>query len=173
MRSKHTAGSAHRPTRSGRLRSVLARLGVGCAAAGALALGGCGSSSSSGLSKAQLAASANAACSAYTTAAARIPQPSDFVTNPVAAAAYLDKLKPLVAKEESTLLALKPSSSVKPLWDQIAAAGTHVDALFYDADAKAHAKNRAGLVDLEQGASYKQSTLNALSDQLGATACAK
>jgi hypothetical protein len=144
-----------------------------CAVAGAVALAGCGSSSSSGLWKAQLAAKANAQCNAYSAAATKVPQPKDFVSNPVAAAAYLDQLKPLAAAEERAMLALKPDKNTKALWDQFVAAGEHMTALFNDADAKAHARNRAGLNDLIQFASYKSSTLDPIAKQLGADACAK
>jgi hypothetical protein len=91
----------------------------------------------------------------------------------VAAAAFLDKLKPLVAAQEKAMLALKPDSSDKALWDRFVAAGEHLTALFNDADAKAHAKDRAGLTDLQQFAAYKASTADPLARELGATACAK
>jgi hypothetical protein len=149
------------------------RLAAALASTGAIALAGCGSSGNSGLSKSELASKADAQCTAYTKAATAIPQPKDFVTNPVSAAAYLDKLKPLVAAQEKAMLALKPDSSAKPLWDRFIAAGKHTTALFYDADAKAHAKDRAGLTDLEQLAAYKTGTVNPIATQLGATACAK
>ena len=71
------------------------------------------------------------------------------------------------------MLALKPDSSAKALWDRFVAAGKHGTALFNDADAKAHAKDRRGLVDLEQLAAYKTSTVNSIATQLGAKACAK
>jgi hypothetical protein len=158
--------------RTGRLTTVLA-------ATGAIAIAGCGgsssssSSSSSGLTKEQLAARADAQCIAYRKAATAIPQPKDFATNPVAAAAFLDKLKPLVAAQERAMLALKPDSSAKALWDRFVAAGEHATALFYDADAKAHAKDRRGLLDLEELAAYKTRTADPIATQLGATACAK
>lgn len=150
------------------------RLVGGLAATSVIAIAGCGGSSSSGgLSKAQLASKANAACSAYTRAASAIPQPKDFTTNPVAAAAFLDKLKPLTATEEQAMLALKPDSNAKALWDRFIAAGRHTTSLFDDADAKAHAKDRAGLVDLEKLVAYKTRTLNPIAAQLGATACGR
>jgi hypothetical protein len=149
------------------------RLAAGLAVTSAIALAGCGGSSNSGLSKAQLAAKADAQCTAYTKAATAIPQPKDFATNPVSAAAFLDKLKPLVAAQENAMLALKPDSSAKSLWDQFVAAGEHGTALFNDAVAKAHARNPAGLRDLEQLAAYKTSTADPLARQLGASACAK
>ena len=149
------------------------RLAAGLAVTGAIALAGCGSSGNSGLSKAQLAAKADAQCAAYTKAATAIPQPKDFATNPVSAAAFLDRLKPLVAAQERAMLALNPDSSVKALWDRFVAAGKHMTALFDDADAKAHAKDRTGLTDLEQLAAYKTSTADPLARQLGASTCAK
>jgi hypothetical protein len=151
----------------------LPRLAAGLALTGAIALAGCGGSGNGGLSKAQLAARADAQCTAYTKAATAIPQPKDFATNARSAAAYLDKLKPLVATQLHAMLALKPDNNAKPLWDRFVAAGKHTTNLFYDADAKAHAKNRAGLTDLEQLAAYKTNTVNPIATQLGATACAK
>jgi hypothetical protein len=133
------------------------RLAVGLVASSAIALAGCGSSSSL-LSKAQLATKADAVCSAYTKAATAVPQPKDFLTNPVSAAAYLDKLTPLAATQEKAMLALKPDSGAKALWDRFVAAGEHTTSLLNEADAKAHAK---------------QSTVNPLATQLGATDCAR
>jgi hypothetical protein len=143
---------------------------AGLAATAAIALAGCGGSSST---KAQLATKAAAQCTAYTKAATAIRQPKDFATNPIEAAAFLDKLKPPVAAQENAMLALKPDSSVKPLWDRFVAAGEHGTALFNDADAKAHAKDRSGLTDLEQLAAYKTSTADPIASQLGATVCAE
>jgi hypothetical protein len=153
--------------------SKIPRLAICFAATGVLALAGCGSSKSSGLSKTDLANKADAVCSSYTKAASAISQPKDFFTNPVAAAAYLDKLKPLVATQEHAMQALKPDSSVKPLWDQFLAAGEHTTVLFNRADAKAHAKDRTGIGDLVRAASSKQRTVNPLARQLGASACAR
>lgn len=149
------------------------RLATGLAAVGAIALAGCGSSGNSGLSQSELATKASAQCSAYTKAATAIPQPKDFATNPVSAAAYLDQLKPLVAAQEKAMLALKPDSGAKPLWDKFVAAGEHTTALFNDAVVKAHAKDRAGITDLVQLASYKIHVVNPIAAQLGATTCAK
>jgi hypothetical protein len=141
------------------------RLAVCCAATGAVALAGCGGSSSSGLSLAQLAAQADATCAAFNQAAASIP----FSSEPVVAAASLDKLKRLGAtKQQTALLSLKPDSSAKPLWDRYIAAVKHVRALFDDADAKAHANDRPGLIKLQEGiSSYIQKTLIPIATQLG------
>jgi hypothetical protein len=91
----------------------------------------------------------------------------------VSAAAYLDKLKPLVAAQEAAMLALTPDSSAKSLWDRFVAAGRHTTKLFYQADAKAHARDRTGLADLQQLAAYKTTVVNPIASQLGASTCAK
>ncbi len=154
------------------LRYHVSSFGICCAAASVIALPGCGSSSS-GLSKAQLAAKASAICATYTKAATAIPVPTDISTNPDSAAAFLDKLKPLAEAQKSSILALKPASDVKSLWDQFVAAGSRATALLEDADAKAHAKDRTGLNDLQQVATIHQVTIVPLARQLGATECAK
>jgi hypothetical protein len=157
--------------RGTRAMDQIPRLAVCCAATGAVVLAGCGGSSSSGLSKAQLADRADAACAAFNQAAANIP----FSREPAVAAPSLDKLKRLGAtKQQSALLALKPDSSAKPLWDRYIAARKHVGALFDDADAKAHANDRAGLIKLQQGIdSYIQQTVIPIARRLGATTCAQ
>jgi hypothetical protein len=71
------------------------------------------------------------------------------------------------------LLALKPNSSAKPLWDRYMAARYHVGVLFNAADAKAHAGDRAGLIRLQDSiSSYVQRTVVPIAKQLGATECA-
>ena len=156
-----------------RTRSItqISRLAVWCAATGAVALAGCGGSSSSGLSKAELATRADAACAAFSQAAADIP----FSSEPAVAASSLDKLKRLRAtKQQSALLQLEPDSRAKPLWDRYVAAVKHVGALFDDAAAKAHANDRAGLITVQQGiSSYTQQTVIPIARQLGATTCAQ
>jgi hypothetical protein len=139
----------------------------------AIALAGCGSSSNGGLSTTQLASRANAACTTYLRAATAVPRPGDLATNPIAMAAFLDKVKPLVDAQDRAIYALNPSSSAKPLWARFVAGAKHLTALFEDADVKAHAKDRAALTDLAQFASYKQMTFDPIASKVGATACAK
>ncbi|MDQ6778876.1 MAG: hypothetical protein M3071_22235 [Actinomycetota bacterium] len=142
--------------------------------AAGIALAGCGGSSSSGgLSRAQLASKANAACTSYNTAANSIPQPSDFTTNPVAAAAYLDKLKALAGSTFVTITGLHPASSVKPDFVHYIAAERRSIGYLTAADARAHAKNPAGLKDLAAAAKYKRTTIVPLATRLGFTACIK
>jgi hypothetical protein len=120
-----------------------------------------------------LAAKANAACAAYQKAALAIPQPADFATNATAAASYLDKLKPLILTQFNTIKALTPNSSEKADFDKLIAAGAHQIALFDSADAKAHARDRTGLRDLQNAAVYKQNVLTPLELKLGFTTCAR
>lgn len=145
-----------------------ARLFAASASVAALALVACGSS---GLSQAQLAARANAACTEYLNAVRAVPAPPDFATNSGAAAAYLDKIRPLVHREYQQITSLKPDSSVKADFDRYRAAAAHQLALFDSANAKAHARTPSALRDVQTAAAYKQSVLNPLDRRLGFTAC--
>jgi hypothetical protein len=135
------------------------------------ALSACGSSSSGGLSKVQLAAKVNAACAAYNSAVNSVKVPNDYATNAASAAAYLDRVKPLVDTEKNTITALKPDSSVKSDFDAYVMDGQHQYALFTDLVAKAHANNRAGLVEFATIQIYRKSVLAPLEMKLGFTAC--
>ena len=85
------------------------RLLGGCLACSMLAASACGSSSSGAqLSKSQLAAKVNAACTTYVKASTAIPQPRDFTSDAASESAYLDKLKPLVESEHAAIAGLKP-----------------------------------------------------------------
>jgi hypothetical protein len=137
----------------------------------AIALSACGGSSGGGLSKAQLATKVNAACSAYTKGVNAIPVPSDYATNANAAAAYLDKLKPLVDAEKNAIVSLKPDSSVKADFDQYVTNGQHQYALFSDAVRKAHAADPSGLLDIQASQTYKRTVLEPLERKLGFTSC--
>ena len=161
----HRAWDAHRR----------ARMAVACGAgvvAIALAGAGCGGALSTGLSRSQLAARADAACTAFNTGASKIQTPSDLPRNPVTAATYFDALKPLGAAFDRTILSLKPNSSAKPLWDRFVAAGKHIGALTDEADTRAHANDRTGLMAVARTVSqYQQTTLNPIANRLGATVC--
>lgn len=143
------------------------------AGAVALALAGCGGSSSAGLSTSQLAARADAACTAFNTGASKIQTPADLPRNPATAATYFDALKPLGDAFDRTMRSLKPNSTAKPLWDRFVAAGQHIGVLTDEADAKAHANDRSALIAISQTVShYQQTTLSPLANRLGATDCA-
>jgi hypothetical protein len=134
-------------------------------------LAGCGGSSSSALSRSELTAKVDGFCTAYHKAVAAISQPTDFFQNPVDAAAYLDKLKPLVHTEFNDIAALTPPGDVKADFETLVADGRHQLGLFDDADAKAHAKDPSGIKDVQDAAAYKRNVLDPLQSKLGFTAC--
>jgi len=148
------------------------RLLGGCLAWSMLAVSACGASSSGApLSKSELAAKVNAACTSYVKASTAVPQPGDFTSNAASAAAYLDKLKPLVESEHAAIVGLKPVPELRPRFEQFRAASSHQVELFESALAKAHAKNPGGLRDLAAAARYKQTVLVPLERELAFTAC--
>src|SRR5438309_5944998 len=137
----------------------------------ALALSACGGSANGPLSRSELAARVNDACRTYVKASTAVPQPPDFATNPAAAAAYLDKLRPLVESEHTAIAKLKASREIEAQFARFQAASTHQLSLFQDALAKAHAKDRTGLRDLVAASRYKQAVLVPLERSLAFTAC--
>ncbi|MGI8430477.1 MAG: hypothetical protein ACR2OB_14520 [Solirubrobacteraceae bacterium] len=138
---------------------------------GALALAGCGSSSSSPLTQAQLVSQVNRACTSYSAAVRGLLPPSDITTNTDAAAAYLDKLKGPVHAESDKITALTPNGAVKEEFGRFVRATKYQLGLFTDADAKAHAHNGGFVVDLDHAARYKRRVLDRLERQLGFTSC--
>jgi hypothetical protein len=148
------------------------KVSIASAIAVALALAGCGGSSSDGgLSKAQLDVAVNAACATYLASVASIPVPSDFAQNPVAAAAYLDKVKPLVSAEYTAIESLVPHAGVKADFQTYQTDGKHQLALFNSALAKAHSRDPSGIQDIQALSVYKQSVLAPLESKLGFTGC--
>ncbi len=141
------------------------------ALAGALALAGCGGSSSSPLTQAQLVSKVNGACTAYNAAVRGLSPPSDVTTNPDAAARYLDKLKEPVHAEYDKIRALAATGAVKHDFDRFVLASKYQLGLFTDADAKAHAHNAGFLIDLEHATRYKHRVLARRERQLGFTSC--
>jgi hypothetical protein len=137
-----------------------------------LAVSACGGASSGAqLSKSQLAAKVNAACTSYVKASSAVPQPRDFTSNAASAAAYLDKLGPLVESEHAAIAGLKPVPELRARFEQFRAASSHQLGLFQSAVAKAHAKDSSGVRDLVAAARYKQSVLVPLERELAFTAC--
>jgi hypothetical protein len=137
----------------------------------ALVLTSCGSSSSGPQSAEQLAGKVNAACVKYRKASTAIPQPADFVSNPASAAAYLERLRPLVESEHATIAALEPKAALRARFDRFKTASTHQLGLFESALAKARAGDSGGLRDLLVAARYKQSVMLPLERSLGLMAC--
>jgi hypothetical protein len=139
-----------------------------------LAASACGGGSSGAqlsLSKSQLAAKVNAACASYVKASTAVPQPRDFTSNAASAAAYLDKLRPLVESEHAAIAGLKPVPELGARFEQFRAASSHELRLFVSALAKAHATDPSGLRDLVAAARYKQRVLVPLERELGFRAC--
>jgi hypothetical protein len=148
------------------------RLLGGCLACAALVPAACGGSPSpSKLSKSELAAKVNAACTTYATRSTAIPQPRDFASNPASAAAYLDKLRPLVESEHAAIARLDPPSELRARFDQFRAASSHQLRLFETALAKARAGDRSGLQDLLAAARYKRAVMVPLERTLGFGSC--
>jgi hypothetical protein len=147
-----------------------------CACAGAIALvgAGCGSSSSSsGLSKAQLKAKVEPLCASYITKGKAISVPTDFTSNPVSAASYLDKVVALVEPLAGQIKALTPDSSVKADYNAWVQAFTHDIDLIKTAAAKAHAADRTGLETLNQEAAYDRTVTRPAATKLGFTGCSQ
>jgi hypothetical protein len=137
-----------------------------------LTVSACGDGSSGDqLSKSQLAARVNAACTSYVKASSAVAQPRDITSNASSAAAYLDKLKPLVESEHAAIVGLKPVPALRARFAQFRAASSHQLGLFESALTKAHAKDPSGLRDLVAATRYKQSVLVPLERELGFTAC--
>jgi len=141
------------------------------ALAGTLALTGCGSSSS-GLSKSDLAAKTNTICTNSAASIKAIPQPADLVQNASSAAKYFDKIAAVYDKARSDLDALKPADSVKSQWNTLVSKFHALASIVDSIKTKAENKDRTGLQELTQVGPLTTS-LNAATDAIGATACSK
>jgi hypothetical protein len=123
---------------------------MSAAAVCAVAVAGCGGGGSSGLSQKDLAAKTESVCSSSSKKITAIQQPSDFTTNPQAAAAYLDKVLAVYKDAADKLKALKPADSVKSQWNGITGQLDKLITLIDDIDKKAHNKDRSGIAELQQ-----------------------
>lgn len=77
--------------------------------------GGAGGGSSAGLSRADLDARANAICSAEVASGQAVPPPARGATTQQAAA-YFDRIVPIIADATAKLAALQPQSALVPAW---------------------------------------------------------
>jgi hypothetical protein len=147
------------------------KVGIALAAA-ALAVGltACGSSSDKELSKTDLVAKANAICKTATATGNKIKAPASL-DNPTTAAAYFDKVAPLVEKEDHDLRALKPDSDVKADWNAYLTAEGKAVALLAKVTRKAHAKDPSGVTDLQNATTGPP--VQAAARKLGMTECEK
>jgi hypothetical protein len=135
----------------------------------ALLLAACGGSSA--LTKSQLASKVNAACATLASAAqAAGTSPSDFNTNAVSAAAYLDKGKAAGDAFRASIDKLVPPDSEKATWNTFKTAVDKADTLLDTADRKAHNKDPSGLADYNQSQA-EGNQIKAGAAQLGVTTC--
>jgi hypothetical protein len=132
-------------------------------------LAGCGGSS--GLSRAQLVAKADAICATAQASASAVPSPSDL-TDETAAAAYFDKIAPITDQETHDLSALKADGSAASDWNAFISAQTQANALLQTLKAKADAKDPSGQQDLARVTTVGDRVL-ATASKLGAATCAK
>ena len=135
----------------------------------ATVLTACGGSST--LTKSQLVSKLSAACTTLASAATSAgAPPSDFDTNPVSAAAYLDKAKPAGDAFRASIDKLVPPDSEKSAWNTFVATVDKADSLLDTADTKAHNKDRSGLTDYSKS-NAAGAQIKADAAQLGVTTC--
>ncbi len=133
---------------------------------------GCGSSSSSsGLSKQQLASKANTICNNYKPKVAAVKAPSDVLTNPASAAHYFDQIGPLYDQAVAQLKQLKPASSVQTQWSQMLSQFDAVSSIVDQLKANADKGDRSSTALLSQIVP-RSNAADAAASQVGATACA-
>jgi hypothetical protein len=139
------------------------------ALAGAVA--GCGSSSSSDkLSRKQLTAKASAICQAATNQGKAVKAPSSF-QDANAAAAYFDKVEPIVSKATAKLASLTPDDTVSSDWNAYMKVRRDSGALLKTIRHKADTKDASGLKDLQRAPALGAKEASA-ARKLGAPACA-
>ncbi len=147
--------------------------------ASAAGLGACGSSATSrgtsaaagpGLSRTELAARADDICTAVLAEAATIQAPDLTAAPATAAAAYYDKIVPIVDRATKALQALIPRGDAAVDWNALVTAQVAVDRLFLRLKQKAAAGDPSGIGDisLEPAAAQK---VSAAATRIGAAAC--
>lgn len=130
---------------------------------------GCGGGSKT-LSKADLATKANAICKAGGDKLNAITPPSN-IQDATQAAAFLDKVVPVISDVTNQLAALKPASDIKADWDAFITAQKAESAEFVAVQHKADAKDATGLTDLTSKVPALEQTVNTAAAKVGATGC--
>ncbi|HEX3706623.1 MAG TPA: hypothetical protein VHV76_08340 [Mycobacteriales bacterium] len=125
---------------------------------------------SSGLSKSAIDSKANAICAAENSARDAIPQPSDL-GDATRAAAYFDRIEPVVVAATTKLSALKAASSVQNDWGAFFTLRQQETTLLQTIRRKADAKDASGLVDLKSEPPLG-TKVDEAATKVGATACA-
>ena len=136
----------------------------------AVVAAGCGSSSSSGLSKQQLASKTDAICAKYKTKIAAVPQPSDLTTNAKSAARYFDQIAPLYDQAVAEFNKLKPAPNVQAQWSQVLSRFGAVGSLVDQLKTKADNADQTGLALLNEVTPLTNSA-NAAAASIGANGC--
>lgn len=146
-------------------RSMVAVLAVGAAVAA-----GCGSSSSSGLNKQQLASRANAICTSFKPKLAAVKAPSDIAENPASSARYFGQVGALYNQAIGELKGLKATSNVEAQWSQMlsrfSALTSVIDQL------KTESQNRSRSAATLSQVVPRTNAADAAARQVGAIACA-
>jgi hypothetical protein len=136
-----------------------------------ISLVGCGGSGGSKpLSHSQLDAKANAICQNVLTQGKAIPVPSNF-QDANQAAAYFDRIEPLVAAGSAKLAQLKPSANDAANWNSFITLRAQGLALLKTIRHKADTKDPSGLQDLAKSPA-SQAKIQAAARTVGATTCA-
>ncbi|GAC1434683.1 MAG: hypothetical protein NVSMB51_02470 [Solirubrobacteraceae bacterium] len=98
--------------------------------------------------------------------------PSDFRTNPTAAAAFLDRYVPIIDEVAAKLKALKPADAVKADWNAFESKFAQSTAYVDKARTKAHNKDSTGVQDIKAAAQLGTAT-NAAASKVGTSVCAR
>jgi hypothetical protein len=138
----------------------------------AVVLAGCGGGSSGGggsgaLTKTQLDAQANAICTAEETDGKAVPQPSDL-SEATQAAAYFDKIDPIIQGTTTKLEALTPDGADAADWSTFLTDRKAFSTTMHDIREKADASDKSGLTELEN---LSTDQLAAAATAVGATSC--
>jgi hypothetical protein len=147
---------------------------IGCACAGAIALGGCGSSSSNSssgaLSRSQLAAKVNPLCQNLINQAKTLTPPASANDLP-AIAKYLNGLTGFAQQLVTTIKGLTPDDSVKADFNAYTVSLTSNLQMLQQAASKLSANDRSGLDILNQENAANKATTRPLEVKLGFTSC--
>lgn len=121
---------------------------VPLAVAASLGLAACGGDDDKELSKSDLAKKANAICKTSKDASGKIAAPADITADPVAAAAYFNKIVPITQKQTDDFKDLKPDDDAKADWNQLVARQEQALETLKGIRDKAEAKDPSGVQDL-------------------------
>jgi hypothetical protein len=130
---------------------------------------GCGSSSS-GLSKQQLASKSVAICEKFNAKVKTVDTPSDLVSNHVAATHYFDQIAPLYDQAIAEFNKLKAAPDVQAQWSQVLSRIAAVGSLLDQVRTKADAGQPIGEAVLSQLQRVKDSA-GAAAKSIGANKC--